>query len=99
MTRAADRPPSAAASDLSITFAQARAAGACAPSYRRMAAALGGVAAYGADTPIPITRVLEVLGVADTLWALEAIGEIAHLREACAWRAQELRTGEEAARA
>jgi len=35
-----------------------------------MAKALGGVKRYGLDTPIPISKVLDVCGLADALWVL-----------------------------
>lgn len=46
-----------------ITFREARAAGAYAASYRMMARHVGGVTRYGADTPLPIVTVLDVLAV------------------------------------
>lgn len=57
-----------------ITFRRARAAEACAKSYRRMARHVGGITRYGADTPLPIATVLDVLGLDDALWALDAAG-------------------------
>lgn len=63
-----------------ITFRQAAEAGACRESVRRMAEHLGGIEAWGRDTPIPITTVLDVLGLEDTIWALEAIGAERTLR-------------------
>ena len=58
---------------LTITFAQAKAAGACEDSYRKMARHLGGITKYGAGTPIPIETILDVCGMEDALWALSAI--------------------------
>ncbi len=55
---------------LHITFSKAKEAGACVESYRKLAKALGGIKSYGKDTPIPLTRVLDVCGLADTLWAM-----------------------------
>ena len=43
---------------------------ACQKRYRKMAKALGGVRNYGKDTPVPLTKVLEVCGLEDTLWTL-----------------------------
>ncbi|MDP2729632.1 MAG: Imm5 family immunity protein, partial [Dehalococcoidales bacterium] len=42
---------------------------------REMAKALGGVAHYGKDTPIPLDKILEVCGLDDTLWALRIVIE------------------------
>ena len=58
---------------LTITFAQAKAAGACEDSYRKMARHLGGITKYGAGTPVPIETILDVCGMEDALWALSAI--------------------------
>ena len=55
---------------LHTTFGLAKERHACAESYKKMADALGGVRAYGAGTPIPLTRVLDVCGLADALWTL-----------------------------
>ena len=58
---------------LTITFAQAKAAGACEDSYRKMARHLGGITKYGAGTPVPIETILDVCGMKDAWWALNAI--------------------------
>jgi len=55
---------------LHTTFALAHKAGACAGRYQHLAKVLGGIRAYGKDTPIPLTVVLEHNGLDDTLWAL-----------------------------
>ncbi len=60
---------------LHTTFRKAKEAGACVPSYRKMAKALGGVNKYGENTPIPLDKVLEVCGLDDALWALRIITE------------------------
>lgn len=57
-----------------ITFRQAREEGACPGSYRRMARHVGGITRFGRDTPLPIATVLDVLGLEDALWALDAAG-------------------------
>lgn len=44
--------------------------GACKSSYRRMVKALGSVKKYGIDTPIPLSKILEVCGLDDALWCL-----------------------------
>lgn len=62
-------------SDLTITFHQAMEAGACRESVRRMAEHLGGIDEHGRETPIPLTLVLDVLGLDDALWALHAVDE------------------------
>jgi hypothetical protein len=62
---------------LYTTFALAKKADACGSrgtpyteSYGKMADALGGIAKYGKDTLIPLTKVIEVCGLQDALWAL-----------------------------
>src|SRR3990167_10062298 len=55
---------------LHTTFRLAKSAGACTQSYRKMAKALGGVTKYGENTPIPLDKILDTLGLSDTLWAL-----------------------------
>lgn len=59
---------------LTITFRQAHEEGACPGSYRKMARHVGGIRRYGADTPLPIATVLDVLGLEDALWALDVAG-------------------------
>jgi len=44
--------------------------GACEPSYSEMGEALGGVDSYGDNTPIPLSKVLEVCGLEDAIWCL-----------------------------
>ena len=62
-----------------ITFAKAKKAGACVESYRKLADALGGINAYGKDSPIPLDKVVEICGVADAIWALRCTVEPAEL--------------------
>ena len=52
------------------TLAKLKAAGACAPRYRHLCKALGGFSAYGRNTPLPYTRILELNGLKDCLWSL-----------------------------
>jgi len=52
------------------TFALAHQAGACTDSYRKLARALGGIEKYGANTPIPLDQIIEVLGLNDAIWAM-----------------------------
>ena len=52
------------------TLAKLKAAGACQKRYRHLCEALGGVSAYGKDTPLPYTRILELNGVEACLWSL-----------------------------
>ena len=47
-------------------------AGACKERYRFLAKALGGIKAYGRDTPITLLQILNVNGLDDALWALRA---------------------------
>ena len=60
---------------LHTTFRKLKEAGACKPSYKKMAKALGGVRKYGLDTPIPLDKVLEVCGLDDAFWSLRIILE------------------------
>lgn len=52
------------------TFQLAKQARACTESYRKFAKHVGGVPKYGASTPIPLTDLLAVCGLDDTLWVL-----------------------------
>jgi hypothetical protein len=60
---------------LYVTFRKAKEAAACMESYRKMGKALGGIAKYGKDTPIPLTKVIEVCGLNDAVWALQCTTE------------------------
>jgi len=60
---------------LHTTFRKAKEARVCVESYRKMAKAVGGVRKYGMDTPIPLSKVLEVCGLDDALWALHITSE------------------------
>ena len=60
---------------LTTTFARLRRAGACTDRYRHLAKALGGVTAWGKDTPIPLLTILSHNGLQDALWALVAVPE------------------------
>lgn len=51
------------------SFRELREAGACVPRYRHLAKALGGIKAYGLDTPITSRQILESNGEDDVLWA------------------------------
>lgn len=57
---------------LTTTFNLLREAKACTSGYRKLATHLGGVEAYGADTPVNLLTILESNGVADMLWCLQA---------------------------
>jgi hypothetical protein len=54
------------------TFKKLHDAGACTDRYRFLGRQLGGISAYGKDTPIPLHRLLELNGLDDALWALRA---------------------------
>ena len=41
--------------------------------YRKVAKALGGIRRYGEDTPIPLTRILEIRGLEDALCCLRNV--------------------------
>ena len=47
-------------------------AGACKERYRFLAKALGGIKAYGRDTPITLLQILNIKGLDDALLALRA---------------------------
>ena len=47
-------------------------AGACKERYRFLAKALGGIKAYGVNTPITLLQILDINGLDDALWALRA---------------------------
>jgi len=47
-------------------------AGACKERYRFLAKALGGIKAYGRDTPITLLQILNINGLDDALWAVRA---------------------------
>ena len=55
---------------LNTTFRKAKEARACTESYKKMGLALGGIRKYGKDTPIPLSKVVEVCGLMDAIWAL-----------------------------
>jgi hypothetical protein len=54
---------------LNITFSKAKEADACVESYKKLAKGLGGITKYGENTPIPLTKVLDICGLDDTIWA------------------------------
>ena len=58
---------------LYTTFRLAHEAGACIASYKKMAKTLGGINKFGRDTPIPLTRILEVCGLNNALWVLRCM--------------------------
>ena len=64
---------------LSTSFALLRDANACEDRYRHLAQALGGITAYGRETPITLLQVLDSNGLDDALWALRACGDEALL--------------------
>ena len=64
---------------LSTSFALLHDAGACEARYRNLAQALGGITAYGRETPITLLQVLDSNGLDDALWALRACGDEALL--------------------
>ena len=60
---------------LTTTLAKLKEAGACTDGYRKLANSLGGVKAYGVDTPINLMHILGSNGVDDCLWSLRATTE------------------------
>ena len=59
--------------ELTTTFALIREHGACTEGYAKLARALGGVRAYGQNTPIPIARIIDTNNLSDALWSLRAV--------------------------
>jgi len=57
---------------IQTTFQKLHDAGACKERYRFLAKALGGIKAYGRDTPITLLQILNINGLDDALWALRA---------------------------
>lgn len=57
---------------LTTTLARIRSHSPCKSGYTRLARSLGGVRAYGADTPINLLAILDANGVQDMLWCLRA---------------------------
>jgi len=60
---------------LHTTLSLLKTANACAGRYRHLCEALGGVRAWGHDTPIPLLKILDTNGLDDALWALRAVPE------------------------
>ena len=58
---------------LTTTFELLHKAEACAPRYKHLAHALGGIKAYGRQTHIPLLAILDHNGLDDALWALRAV--------------------------
>ena len=57
---------------IQTTFQKLHDAGACKERYRFLAKALGGIKAYGVNTPITLLQILDINGFDDALWALRA---------------------------
>ena len=60
---------------LTTTLAKIRACSPCESGYTKLVKHLGGVKAYGADTPINLLTILTSNGVPDMLWCLRATNE------------------------
>ena len=58
-------------STLTTTLKALRAASACTSGYIKLRKGLG--PKYGSETPIPLTRILDINGLGDTLWALDKV--------------------------
>lgn len=52
------------------TLRELREAEACQARYRHLCKALGGVKAYGLDTPLSVLKILECNGISDARWAI-----------------------------
>jgi len=57
---------------MNTSFAKLHQARACVARYKHLAKKLGGVTAYGRDTPIPLVYILDEMGWDDALWSLRA---------------------------
>ena len=55
---------------LTTTFERLKEAAACESGYRKLAKYLGGIKAYGRDTPVNLLTILDSNGVDDMLWCL-----------------------------
>ena len=62
---------------LYTTFTKLHDNNACTEGYKKLALSLGGVTKYGKDTPIPLDKIIESNGLADTIWSLRATTESA----------------------
>ena len=58
---------------LTTSFKLLHDAHACPERYAHLGRALGGIRAYGRNTPIPLARILETNDLDDALWALRAV--------------------------
>ncbi len=61
---------------LTTTFRLLHSDGACKYRYRILATKMGGVTKYGRDTPIPLTVILDQMGLDDALWSLRAVNDV-----------------------
>ena len=57
-------------SALTTTLKELHDWGACKPSYRKAAKALGGIRTYGRTTPIKLSQILDICGIDDFFWVL-----------------------------
>ena len=57
--------------NICTTLKELKEAGACQPRYRHLCMKLGDVNAWGNETPIPVSLILEYNGEDDTLWSME----------------------------
>jgi hypothetical protein len=62
---------------LYTTFNKLHEFNACTEGYQKLARSLGGVNKYGKNTPIPLDKIIESNGLADTIWTLRATTESA----------------------
>ena len=58
-------------SALTTTFKELREWDFCKPRYRKLAKSLGGIRAYGRNTPIKLSQILDICGINDCFWALK----------------------------
>ena len=58
-------------SALTTTLKELHDWGACKPSYRKLAKALGGIRTYGRTTPIKLSQILDICGIDDCFWVID----------------------------
>jgi len=63
------------------TFNLLKKSGVRGPRYRFLAESLGGITQYGADTPIPLLKILDLSGLEDCLWSLRAGADASYVSE------------------
>jgi hypothetical protein len=60
---------------ITTSLKQIRAHSPCEDGYKKLVKSLGGLAAYGEDTPVTFKQIYDSNGYQDTLWCLRAVDE------------------------